>query len=393
MADTKILPPPVPVSLAAALVFYVLFWPINMQDMGYDYVPWLSHIIAKGPLNAFSVPFAAYTPPYLYLLAIVSPLHDLLPLATLVKLVSLAGTVALAASLWRLLTTLEAPHAARWAALVLALPTTVLNAALLGQSDALWAAPCLMALDAAIRRKHGAMLLWCGLALAFKMQAVLFAPFVAAVLINRKVNPALWLLAPLGYAAAMFPAFALGWPARDLALIYFRQATTFPGLSLNAPNIWFVVEGVAPRIAPTLSGLAVASAAVASALYVARFSARMPAGARMLPVALLATLITAGLLPHMHERYFFLADLIALGWAIVSQERRAWAAALLIQAGSTLALGSYVFGASWLVAIGFLAMATATVLVLAPILKPLAGDNPLMLRTLRRAPLHERPTM
>jgi Gpi18-like mannosyltransferase len=382
-----IVPPPAPLSLAVAALLYVLFWPINMQDMGNDYVPWLTHIVDAGPLGAFAAPFAAYTPPYLYLLALVSPLHDLLPLPTLVKLVSLAGTLALAGAVWRLLRTLEVPHTARWAALTLALPTTALNAGLLGQSDAMWAAPCLMALDATIRRRRGPMLLWCGLALAFKMQAVLFAPFVAAVLIHRRVNPALWLLAPAGYAAAMLPAALLGWPVYDLAMIYARQATTFPALSLNAPNIWFLVQTLMPGMAPQLAGLAIASAVGVSACYIARFSAQLPGGAvRLLPVALLANLVTAGLLPHMHERYFFLADLIALIWAVASRERRAWHVALLIQAGSTLSIGSYLFGQGALVAIGFACMAIATWLVAKPLLQP-ANDNPPMMHRFRRSPL------
>lgn len=377
-----------------ALVLYVVFWPIEMQDMGNDYVPWLTHIIRAGPLDAFAAPFAAYTPPYLYLLAIVSPLQELLPLPTLVKLVSLAGTLALAGAVWRLLRTLDVAHPVRWAAMTLALPTTALNAALLGQSDAMWAAPCLMALDAAIRRRHGTMLLWCGLALAFKMQAILFAPFVTAVLVNRRVNPLLWLLAPAGYAAAMLPAALLGWPILDLAMIYTRQAATFPALSMNAPNIWFAVETLLPGAAPHLAGLAIASAVGVSACYMARFSAQMPGAAvRLLPVALLANLVTAGVLPHMHERYFFLADMIALVWAIASHERRAWHVALLVQAGSMLSLGSYIFGAGALVAIGFASMAAATWLVAKPFVQPAANDNPLMMRRPRRGGLPPEPVM
>jgi Gpi18-like mannosyltransferase len=389
----KILPPPPAVSIAAALVFYALFWPIEMQDMDLFLRPWMGHVIATGPVAVFAAPFANDTPPYLYLLAAVSTLHGLLPLGVLVKWLSVAGTVALAGALYRLLRTFDTPHAGRWAVLLVALPSPMLNAALLGQYDAMWAAPCLMALDAAIRRRHAPMLVWCGLAFAFKAQAMLFAPFVAAILINRRVHPALWLVAPAACCAAMLPALVIGWPASDIATIYLRQAGTFRELSLNAPNVWVVVQALLPQSAPALAGLAMTSAVGASACYVARFSARMPDGARMLPVALLATLVTAGLLPHMHACCFFLADVHALVWAIVSQERRAWHAALLIQAGSTLGLASHVFGTPWLVTIGFVGMGVATWLVAAPLVKPAANDNPLMMRTLRRAPLHGRPMM
>ena len=361
-------------------MLYALFWPIAMDDAGNDFVPWLRHIVDLGPLKAFSAPFAIYNMPYLYLLALVSPFHGLLSDLSLVKIVSLAGTVALAIATFRLLRTLGVAQASRWAALIMVMPTSVLNAALLSQSDAIWAAPCVAALDAAIGRRHRTMLLWCGIAISVKLQAILFAPFVIALLLQRRVPIRLWPIAPAVFVALLVPALCLGWPPADLATIYLRQAAYFPMLSLNAPNIWFAVQTLFPASAPGLSGLATAAAVGASAFYIARFSVLMPSGDRLLPVALLAPLLTAGLLPHMHERYFFLADVIALIWAVKSRDRKAWIVAGLVQLGSTLAVAGYVYDLALLVNFGFVAMAVATYMVTGPLLKRAANDNPLLAR-------------
>lgn len=372
--------PAVVMSVAAALALYALVWPVPMQDLANDYVPWLRHIIAAGPLTAFSTPFASYNPPYLYALAIVSPLHALLSLMSVIKTLSVIGTVAMACAMARLLRTLEVKDAERWAALILVLPTAMLNAGLLAQCDAMWAAPCLCALDAAIRRRPVPMLAWCGVALAFKLQAILFAPFVMAMLLHHRVPVWRWFIVPAIFLASLLPAWLVGWPAGDLLGIYAFQAGSFPRLALNAPNVWSIVQALVPADAPRLSGLAMASAIGASAAYIAYFSVRMPRGAAIVPVALLGVLIPAGLLPHMHERYFFLADMIAFAWAVTARDRPALHVAILVQCGSTAALAAYLFDGSALAIAGAVMMILATLQIARPLVKPAANDNPLLAR-------------
>jgi Gpi18-like mannosyltransferase len=362
--EVRYRPPPVIVTVMIALMLYALFWPVVMRDVRCDYIPWLNHIIAAGPIKAFAVPFAAYNTPYLYLLALVSPLHVILSGLTLVKLVSSLGTIALALATFHLLKQQQVQHAGRWAALITILPTTVMNAALLGQSDALYAAPAILALSGALGRRHGIMLFWCGVSIAFKLQAILFAPFIIALMINRRVPLHYWLIPPAVFLASLVPAWAAGWPATELVGIYFGQAKSVPLLSLNAPNFWFIVELLIPFASHALIGTALVIAVGASAFYIFRFAVRMPDGNALFLPAILSILITAGLLPCMHERYFFFADIAALAFAVISGTRRSWAIALLIQAGSALATAAYVFSAPWLVVLATGPMIKATLMVI-----------------------------
>jgi len=215
---------------------------------------------------------------------------------------------------------------------------------------------------------------------AFKAQAVLIAPFFLALLIKRRVPLWLWPIAPLVTIATMVPAWAAGWPAADLATIYLRQADTFQMLSFNAPNIWAILQAL-PLGLP-LVGLAAAAAIGGTAAYIARFSAQTLDNRALLSAALLATLITAGLLPRMHERYFFLADVLALSLALVCRDRPSQTIAMLVQAGSTLALLGYLSGLTGFVTLGAVAMIVATVKLAVPLLKPAVNDNPLMARAI-----------
>jgi len=373
--------PPVWLTLAVASALIALGWRAESIDMVAYIGPWFRHIVAAGPIGAFAHPFSNYTPPYLYLLAVTTVADGLLTVTALAKLLGLAGAALLALAVRRLLVALGHDHPSRGAALGFALPSVVINAGVLGQCDPWWAAATIMALTAAIHRRHVAMLVWFGLAIAFKAQAGFAAPFFVGLLIQRRVPTRLWIAAPLAAAAAMLPAALAGWPIADLATIYLRQADTFSFLSYNAPNIWMIVQPLSGGL--QLTGLALAAGVGAAAAYVAWLSARRLDGADLVAAAMLAPMLVAGLLPRMHERYFFLADVLALAFALVAQDRRASLIFALVQIGSLLALFAFMLRIDALAIVGGASMIAATGLTVRRLLVSPANDNGLPLNPAR----------
>jgi len=349
---------------ALSLLAHWQFFPLITTDMSTYNVPWLHHLVTYGRLAGFAHPFANYTPPYLYLLSAASLFYPAVPALVLVKLIGVAANLALAAAMVRLARALGVAAPARFGAMVLVLPSAVINAALLGQCDALWAAPLVMALACAVERRHLSMLLWCGIAMGFKLQAGLVAPFFLALVLARRVPVWQWFAAPAALVALMLPALALGWPLDDLIAIYPRQSAWFPDLARNAPNIWSIVQQLHLVDATALVPFAYLAAALAAAAYVVRM-VRMPLdGPQLVLAALLATLLMAGLLPKMHDRYFFLADVLALAYAASAHSRRGWRIFALVEIGSTLALFAYLSGIEGFAALGGALMAVGTWLAL-----------------------------
>ena len=285
-----------------------------------------------------------------------------------------AGLAALAMALHHLLTRLDAPQPDRAAALLLLLPSVLLNAGLPGPSDALWAVPCLIALAALVERRHGAMLGWFGLALGLSAQSLLIAPFFLALLINRRVPFRLWPIAPSVAAATMLALWAVGRPGFDLTM------AGYPALSSDAPNIWAILQAL-PLGVP-LIGLALTAAIGAAAAYTARFSAQILDKRALLSAALLAPLVMAGLLPGMSGRCFLLADILALTLALTYRDKASWRVAILVQAGSTLAMLGSLSGIAGFAMLGGVAMIVATLRVARSLLNRAANDNPLMARTI-----------
>lgn len=350
--------PPVRATAAVALALAILLWGVSTIDTDLYLLPWMRHILAAGPVGAFSTPFSNYSPPYLYLLAAASPLTGLLTPYDAVKLVSIGGLVVLGLAARRLLAAMGHAQPGRAGALVAVAPTVFINAALLNQCDSYWAAALLMALAGAVGRRHVAMLAWCGVAVAFKAQAAFAAPFFLALVIALRVPLRYWPAAPLAAVSMLVPAWAVGWPAADLLTIYLRQAQWSDQLSMNAPNIWMIVQGLPGELPATDVATALTLAAVA--LYVTLFSRRLARAEApdLVAAALMCALIVPGLLPRMHERFFFFADVLAV--IMLLTRAGAWRPALYTQLGSELAILAYLVGAPALAMAGAPFMLAAT---------------------------------
>ncbi|MFL6731632.1 MAG: hypothetical protein ACJ8EP_04740, partial [Sphingomicrobium sp.] len=110
----------VTIILSLALFARAIYWAKRPPDLGIYLEPWLNHIVHYGPIGAFGHPFSNYEPAYLYLLAAGSLAHGILAPISIIKLISVAGTIFLT---FALAGVLRAAGANRRAALfVLVLP-------------------------------------------------------------------------------------------------------------------------------------------------------------------------------------------------------------------------------------------------------------------------------
>lgn len=329
--------------VALAIGLHAISWRTSPPDMHEFLIPWYRHIVETGQIAAFAQPFSNYTPPYLYLLSAATLLEPLLAPFHVIKLLSVVCTLFLAYALGDLVRALDPGRSRMTGALVFLLPTAVINAAFLGQCDSLWAGACVLAVAALLRREAIRALVWCGVAIAFKAQAAFIAPFVIGSLIGLRVPLWHWTIPALVYAGAMLPAWALGWPAMDLATVYVRQAGhfSFPG-NLANPWLWIGAENLLPRDGRPFYAVGYA-AALTAATMIAWLAARSVGRKQaMISLALLSALALPWLLPKMHERYFFLADVLAFALALGIRDPRTRAIAVGVQCVSLSALFSYV---------------------------------------------------
>ena len=244
-------------------------------------------------------------------------------------------------------------------------------------------------MGAVARGRVALAMLATGIAISFKLQAVFVAPLVLAVLLAARGR--WWTLAflPFAYAAMMVPAWLAGRPARDLILLYVAQGEYFHDLARSVPNMWQVLRAVSPDLPygpGVLVGLTLAAGAVVLVAAAAR--GRLDDPRRVLLVALTGAMLVPYVLPKMHNRYFFLADVLSFAYAIVSPSRRATWIALLAQMASLLAYATFLLHLTGGAFVGALLMSCALVLVLrefANNVAPLGTGVPLLHELQERA--------
>ena len=307
------------------------------RDMHFFLEPWFATIVQNG-FPAMAGDYANYSPPYLYLLGLASAFHALAPPIVLIKAVSILFSLlaAVVAGLIVLEMTASRQKAFICACLFPLIPTVAINAAWWGQCDVIYATFLLGAFLASLKRMPLRVMLLFSVGFAFKAQAIFFAPYLLYLLLKKELPWKYLVAAPLVYAAMMMPAWLAGRPALELAAIYLDQGSYYRVLAANAPNPWAFVEKyhLLPYRPAVLAGLLVAGAVNLGLVWKALHARQDTAETRLLLLAS-TTLASPYLLPKMHDRYFFLADLFTIFLAVVAPRYRL--AALAMQ-GASLAV-------------------------------------------------------
>lgn len=341
-------------------------------------VPWFRELLANG----FAKPIGNYAPPYLYLLWATTLLDPFVNVVLLIKLLSVAGLCWTAFAVSRVLAALGAKR--ELALLTFALPSLVADVSLLGQADTFWLAPCLLATAAAIEGRHARVAAWAGLAFAVKAQAAFLAPFVFYLFVHQRVPLRTWLIAPAVFAAAWLPAWVMGWPLQYLATLYFGQFDW-----VNNAGDYFIGSGASPWVAfgylfpeATFNARWIGTPLVLTGL--ALYWRKMPAPTpeRIVPVAAIGAALVPFLLPLMLDRFFLLADVLAVTYALARPSRTTIAAAACMQVASAMPIWAWAFWGQPLEAFASIFALAALVLLLRA--SRLHDDNGLIVARARR---------
>ena len=331
--------------LSAALILVSLAARLAVFDYEtLDYQNFLAHWCAfyreHGGFPALKYQIGNYNIPYLYFLALFSylPARDLY----LIKFLSTVFDLLLAWAVLRLVSRFTASSGRRLGSFftVLFLPTVYLNSAVWGQCDSIYVALLLFGIVFALEDKPRASMVMAALAFGFKLQAVFVLPIYAVLWIRGKFKAKHFLLFPLTYVILVLPAVLLGRPFLDTLTLYFSQTGSIgSGLNYNSPSVFAIFWCV--ENTSFASGIAIGAAFLflINMLGVAWINRQKLSEQSILALALLFAIGIPFLLPHMHERYFYAADILSLVMAFAFPLFSL--AALLVQFASLLGYHAY----------------------------------------------------
>ncbi len=304
--------------VAAALAVRVWIFPHESSDYIYFLHPWTEFFRNNGGLRALAFFPGNYNPPYMYFLAVFSyfGINELY----LIKMLSVVFDVLLAWSCVKLLSiyTESKPRLLAVFFVILFLPTVVSNSAYWGQCDSIYTFFGVYALYLGLRGKGVGSMVSLAACLAFKLQAVFIIPVFFILLLAKKIKWRHLLVFPAAYVAFLLPAVIMGAPFWDMLTLYLSQAGSVgDAMNYNAPSLtamftWGEDTAGSAKMLILAAFILVAAVYAAAVLYIKELDDRV-----ILGFALILTIGIPYLLPHMHDRYFYAAGMLAVVLAMV----------------------------------------------------------------------------
>lgn len=282
---------------------------------------WVDYYRRNGGFAALGDKIGNYNLPYLYFLAFFSYIgvNDLY----LIKALSIVFDVILAWGAMQLIGVYTASSAKRLTAffLVLYWPTVILNGAYWGQCDSIYTAFAVISIYLALRSRGAAAMICIAVSFAFKLQAVFIMPIFVVLLIAKRVKLWHFVLFPVTYVVLMLPAVMAGYPLLDTITLYFDQmGTVGSALNYNSSSIYALFGSVSNESLASALGVLAAFTLMGGVFLWAFMRRRYLNDWAILGCAVILAVGIPYLLPHMHERYFFVADILTLLLAVAAPE-------------------------------------------------------------------------
>ena len=341
-----------PLLFAIGLALRLLFLPANTVDMKVYNLNWYDYIVSHGIIQAMGDEFANYTPPYLYLLSLATLTKSFLPKLTAIKLIPITFDVINSILVYHIVKVnfKQGIKPVLAGAIFWILPTVIINGSFWGQADALYTCFLLLCVLFLLRDRPVEAMIAFAIAFSIKAQAIFLLPFLAILFFKKRIPWQSFLLIPAVYFIMMLPAIMAGRSITSLALAYVTQGETFTSTSMNAPNLYFFLPPGAYQVS-LMVGIPLAGLALLAWVLIYGLK-RYPITPALLAVTALVSLaLTPFLLPKMHDRYFYPADVFSLVAAFYIP--KLWIVPIAYQVVSLLSYLPYLFGADLLGVVPF----------------------------------------
>lgn len=308
-------------------------------DMADFLIGWYDKL-AKNGFAELKFPFSNYTPPYLYLLFLMTKTAAFIPKVVAIKLPSICCDFLNAILVYKILrikyTQDQKEIALIGASVFLVLPTILLNSAYWGQADSIYSFFLLACLLFLMKDKPFIAMILFGISFSFKAQAAFLAPLILLMVVKKKIPWLSLFMIPIVYFVMMIPAALTGRPFIKLLTIYASQEETYSRLTSHAPNLYLFFPSRISIPVTTLIGVLVTS--IVALVWITTYADKIKefSPQSVLLCALVPAVFMPFFLPKMHERYFYLADCISFLVAFYVPQGRGWLLALGYQLVSIL---------------------------------------------------------
>ena len=297
--------------------------PIESADYWGFLEDWMRQIREGGGYRSLGHQISNYTSPYMYIMCFLSYItdNDLYAL----KLVSVCFDYAASIAIFLLIfqMTENVKKSILGMAVLLLSPTVIIDSAYWCQCDIIYTTFILYALYNFFKNNSKWCLIFIGISFAFKQQVLFIVPFLMIMwLKKRTIRLVHFLWVPVIYVISPLPAWMMGRDFKELLLIYFDQSETYPWGTLEYPNIYALLGEAMPdmRHADEVSGAGIFMTIILLGCLAYYFYTKdiNMTDELIMTLALFTVGVIVYCLPHMHDRYGFLIDILAIVYGVIN---------------------------------------------------------------------------
>ncbi len=294
---------------------------------------WMTIIRENGGIRAIKENIGDYNTPYLIIMAILSylPINDLIG----IKIISIVFDYVLSTAVFFIILELfkkdekKYLYASTGFLLTTLLPTVLLNSGAWGQCDSIYTTFVLLSILFLLKEKHIRAFIFLGIAFSFKLQAIFILPLFILVYLSKKNYSLLYfLIIPITILIMCLPAIILGKSVVHCFSVYLTQTSEYSKyISMNFPSIYniFMNAGNNPNVLNNIQGLGIIGIGLTLLGFIiaADFIIRkniILSNKSIIKIALLSIMFSTFMLPYMHDRYLYMADIISIVYFLIEKK-------------------------------------------------------------------------
>lgn len=302
-----------------SILFRIFFINIKSDDYLLFLNNWWNKINEYGGFNSLKYTIGDYPDSYMFLLCIGTSItkNSLI----FIKVLSAIFDILIFLFGYKIIKYFSKEDANKYSWILILLPGILVNSAILGQCDSIYTAFVLAFIYNILKNHNKLALSFLGIAISFKLQSLFIAPVILYLIATKKIKIYDLFFIILGFILPFIPTILIGKGLIENIKILMFQTSEYNYFVKSCPNIYslFLLNYKQINIFLKYS-LAIIVGIIAIFISLHKYKDEYNDTTFIYKSFLISTIVVF-LLPSMHDRYFYLANILGIIYYIVTSRQ------------------------------------------------------------------------
>lgn len=298
-----------------SMLFRIFFMNIKSDDYLLFLSNWWNKINEYGGFNSLKYIIGDYPDSYMFLLCIGASItkNSLI----FIKVLSTAFDILIFLFGYKIIEHFSKESANKYSWILILLPGILVNSAILGQCDSIYTAFVLAFIYNILKNHNKLALSFFGIAISFKLQSLFIAPVILYLIATKKIKIYDLFFIILGFILPFIPSILIGKGLIENIKILMFQTSEYNYFVKSCPNMYSLLLLNYKQI-NTLLKYSIAIIVGIIAIFISLHKYKDGYNdTTFIYKSFLISSIVVFLLPSMHDRYFYLANILGILYYII----------------------------------------------------------------------------